>query len=339
MFSRYAFFGVYIPYEQSTPSQIIPAIPVTFSWFKIIRTIPVTQTQTPNLLLLGFPRCGTTALAYALGKHPDIFCCEPKEPHFLAFNGSATAIEGPGAEAFSKQRIYQQNDWQALFKDQPEKYLLDASVTTISYPEIALKSIDKHCSAGTKAIVMLRDPVDRAYSSYLYNLSRGWEAGTFEKGLEEENARRDSNWQHLWFFTWLSQYQDRMRPFKEYFGDKNICYVSSEQFQSDAQATLDQIYNFLDISSFAVDTSKRINAGGKPKSQLISTATRAIRQVPCLHKIAKKVTSRSLRERIRNSNLSSPEMAAGTRERLQTCLLYTSPSPRDRTRSRMPSSA
>ena len=37
--------------------------------------------------------------------------------------------------------------------------------------------------------------------------------------------------------------------------------------------------------------------------------------------------------------LRLPEMSKGMLRRAQTCLLYTSPSPRDRTRSRMPSSA
>ena len=39
------------------------------------------------------------------------------------------------------------------------------------------------------------------------------------------------------------------------------------------------------------------------------------------------------------ANDSDPELAELARDELGTCLLYTSPSPRDRTRSRMPSSA
>ena len=273
--------------------------------------------------MLGFPRCGTTALAYALAKHPDVFCCEPKEPHFLAFGGGEPAIEGPGREAFSAERVYSQKEWEQLFYEKDHKYLMDASVTTVSYPGSSLENIEKYCGSDCKAIVMLRDPVDRAYSSYLYNLSRGWEAGSFEEGLDEEENRRSAKWQHLWQFKWLSDYEHRMAPFEKYFGEQNICYLSTEYFQSQPQQVIDRVTGFLGIENREIDTSRQINSGGKPKSQILSKVTRAMRSYPAVHTFVKGITSQSLREKVRNSNLSTPTMSADTRRKLEAEFVQT----------------
>ena len=37
----------------------------------------------PNLLIVGAAKSGTTSLHNYLNQHPDIFMCDPKEPHFL----------------------------------------------------------------------------------------------------------------------------------------------------------------------------------------------------------------------------------------------------------------
>ena len=42
------------------------------------------ETPLPNFLVIGAQKCGTTALCAVLGRHPDVFMTEPKEPLFRA---------------------------------------------------------------------------------------------------------------------------------------------------------------------------------------------------------------------------------------------------------------
>ena len=42
---------------------------------------------------------------------------------------------------------------------------------------------------GVKVLVLLRDPVERAYSAYKHEFARGFETETFERALELEDAR------------------------------------------------------------------------------------------------------------------------------------------------------
>ena len=72
-----------------------------------------------------------------------------------------------------------------------------------------------------------------------------------------------------------------------------------------------------------------------PRMTVYSTLAEALCQRPLLNLRSKEGTSLNLR----NFKNNLTERVAELMERVGLCLLYTSPSPRDRTRSRMPSSA
>ena len=129
-----------------------------------------------------------------------------------------------------------------------------------------------------------------------------------DRGLVEEQNRQRANWQHLWFFTWLSKYHERLKPFEEFFNQERIHYVSTEHFQSEPLEVLAGIFEFLDIPCIEIDTSKKINTGGKPRSHGVSIVTDWIRRVPAIHNIAKRITSKEFREKIRNNNLTTPKL-------------------------------
>ncbi|MGQ7846359.1 sulfotransferase family protein [Granulosicoccus sp. 3-233] len=278
-----------------------------------------TAASSPNLLLIGFPRCGTTALVKALNQHAEIRFCEPKEPHFLALGTKETIIKGPGSEAFDDEHVYDRIRWQALFgAESGSRYIGDASVTTVSYSDMAIKNIDKYCDDDCRFIVMLRHPVDRAFSSYLYCLSRGWIAGSFEQGLEEEAQRRASNWQHLWFFSWLSLYRQRLAPFIDHYGRERFHFIVSEEFTESPDAVLSDLFEFLELENMAIDTQQKINVGGNPRSKVLAQTMSFLRKNGFIRELIKSTTSQSFRESIRKKNLTSIDMLPETRSRLES---------------------
>jgi len=272
---------------------------------------------TPNLLLIGMPRCGTTALAAAMSKHPDILVSNPKEPHFLATFRATQKIEGLGADSFSEQRQYSHEKWSSLFGNGNGKWRADASVSTASYPETSINNIKRYCDPDTRLIIALRDPVERAYSSYMYCLSRGWETETFESSLAKEAERRNNHWQHLWHFTHLSHYEQRLQPFYDHFPRENIHIIISEEFLAEPNTVMQRLFTFLDIDHKEINTGDKVNSSGSPNSEIIQDIWGYIRKRPWLHKNAKKLSSRRFRESLRSANLTKVDMQAETREMLQ----------------------
>lgn len=104
----------------------------------------------PNFFILGAPKCGTTSMDMYLASHPSIFMAK-KEPHY--FNTD-----------HKNRKIKNLTDYQALFAGATDTHLAigEASVRYL-YSEDAVANILNY-NPDAKFIVMLRNPIDMAYS-------------------------------------------------------------------------------------------------------------------------------------------------------------------------------
>lgn len=290
-----------------------------------IRQMNNVNRRKPNVLLIGAPRCASTSLVVALSQHPDIFVCSPKEPHFLAMHGYEAEIAGIGKEAFAKENRFTHDQWLDLFRGRTEKRLVDASVSTISYPKIAIGNIRRYCEKDAKMIAILRNPVNRAFSSYQYCRSRGWAAGAFEECLDQEQLRIEQNWQHLWFLKTLSQYERRLRPFLDAFGPDSVHIAITEEFAKDPAFVLSGIFDFLDLPVLEINASRRYNSSGVPKSPIVSELSAFARRRPALLKTLAAISPMSFREQVKSRSLARTAMAEDTRAWLSRELAETRP--------------
>jgi hypothetical protein len=126
----------------------------------------------PNLFVIGAGRSGTTSLWHYLGQHPDVFMSPKKEPWFFA---------RPRGRPF----VSDAREYLNLFADaHSERYRGEASVSYL-WARDAPFAIAR-ASPGAKIVVSLRDPVQRAYSAYLFAVRHGLERRSFVEALEEE---------------------------------------------------------------------------------------------------------------------------------------------------------
>ncbi|MCB0125417.1 MAG: sulfotransferase [Caldilineaceae bacterium] len=102
----------------------------------------------PNFLGIGAPRAGTTWIARNLAQHPDVFIPHKKELHFFDAN-------------FEKGLPYYEAEFQGWHN---EKAVGEITPKYLHHEDVAnrIKATLPHA----KLIVSLRNPIDRAYSSY-----------------------------------------------------------------------------------------------------------------------------------------------------------------------------
>jgi hypothetical protein len=113
----------------------------------------------PNFFIVGAPKCGTTAMADYLRTHPAVFVSEPKEPnHFARHLTVEPAFLRPGTPLTSRDAYL------ALFAAAGDEHVAvgEASTRYLRSPR-ALREI-REFEPAAKIVVMLRDPVDLAYS-------------------------------------------------------------------------------------------------------------------------------------------------------------------------------
>ncbi|MGY1743075.1 MULTISPECIES: sulfotransferase family protein [unclassified Blastococcus] len=275
------------------------------------------MTGAPDFLVIGAARSGTTALTSFLGEHPDVFVSTPKEPHFLAFPGGAPRFTGLGDDDLINRTVVRdEQTWRDLFRGRSERRRGEGSVTTLAYPEAAVPAVERFCAPDCRLVVMLRDPVDRAFSSWSYLRSRGHDAGTFEECLAAEEERTRAGWSHMWQLARLSRYAEQLAPFAARFGDR-LLVVVQEEFAADPTGQLRRVLEFLDVDpDVAIDPSRRVNASGLPRSRAVTSALNALRRSPALRRAVTAAVPQRQRERIRTANLDRTTIDPATRARL-----------------------
>jgi hypothetical protein len=265
----------------------------------------------PNLLVIGAARSGTTALCATLGRHPEIFLADPKEMHFLANAGRRVSFRGPGDDLTVNRVLVTDPDrYRALFRSSGgRRYRGEGSVSTLYTPDRAIPAIAANADPDVRLIAILRDPVQRAYSSYLYLRSRGFEhCPTFEQALELEDRRRDGGYHHLWHLRSMSRYRDQLPAFVETFGQRLLVLIH-EEFRRDPEGALGRIHRFLDLDpTEPLQQAAETNQGGVPRSDLLVSVMNGIRRAPMARQLVRTATPASVRERLRAANLARPAL-------------------------------
>lgn len=122
----------------------------------------------PNWLGVGFPRCGTTTVAYILQQHPDIFMPAVKETHFFntfsKLRGSEASIGGADLAYYEANYFSEWNGERSVGEITPN--YMQNSVSTQWLLDRALETIGDN----GKFLVFLRQPVRRAFSHHQFLL-------------------------------------------------------------------------------------------------------------------------------------------------------------------------
>ena len=194
----------------------------------------------PNFLLVGAPKCGTTAIASHMAQHPDIYMSAIKEPKYFTAQSIPFPLRGPGDEFVENFTVKTLDIYKKLFQRlNGEKAVGEASVDNLYFPEQVIPLI-KTLLGDVKIIIVLRNPVDRAFSAYKNLLRDGRETLTFEEGLRIEPQRRLKGYEYLWRYQDLGFYYERVKAYMAHFTHVKVLIL--EHFEKGSFELLEQIF-------------------------------------------------------------------------------------------------
>lgn len=238
--------------------------------------------RTPSFFIIGAPKAATTSLQAYLSQHPQIFMCEPKEPHF-----------------FSTDAIYARGlDWyRGLFADARDGQICgEASTSYTRYPftpDVPKRIHD--VAPDAKLIYLVREPVARVNSACMYALRRQQAVGreVFERSV-------DSIIHHADFIASTSEYMVQLEQYLRLFDRSQILVLLQEDLADDPIGNLRKTFEFLGVDpEAAVDSSKRLNETSDYVDRLRREhAMRWAQRVPG-YRVIKSLIPQSLRTAVR----------------------------------------
>lgn len=281
-------------------------------------TTPLTR---PNFLLAGAARSGTTALVEGLRNHPQVFVTSPKEPHYFALHGQKVDFRGPGdAATINRVAVTDRDDYLRLYPVKHDHVALgDGSVSTLYYAENAVPEI-LNVNPDMRVVVILRDPVDRAFSSFQYLRARGFEPHEdFMAALDDEADRIRDGWHHLWHYTAMSLYAEGLATLRDGLGAQRVMVCFYDDLARDSEETTSRVLRFLEVPEHEQETAgiSRVNVSGTPRLGPVTRAIQGMTTSEALRRFVKRTTSFAFREFVRRNTLRPTTVPQAARARLE----------------------
>jgi Sulfotransferase domain len=201
-----------------------------------------------NFVIGGTQKGGTSALDSFLRQHPEI--CMPetkKELHFF-----------DKEENFDRRPNYKK--YHAHFRPGPQHRVLGEASPIYMYWNAAPFRIWSY-NPNMKWILVLRNPIERAFSAWNMETQRKAEHLSFQKAVEEEpnRCREALPLQHR-VFSYIDRgfYAPQLRRLFNTFGQNNCLVLLNEDLRAKHQHTLHTIFEFLSVDSGVAPPEARV---------------------------------------------------------------------------------
>lgn len=234
----------------------------------------------PGLLICGGQRCGTTSLYRALAQHPAALkpICHKGVHYFdTAYERGLAWYRAHFPTRAAVRRIADHTGSAPIAFESSPYYL---------YHPLAARRFARDLP-GVKVIVLVRDPVERAWSHHAHEVARGFEDITdFAAAVDAEDERLrgqedrlSADPGHYSFghqhhaYTARGRYTDYLEPLAATVGRERVLVLDSGEFFARPEDTFERALRFLGLPWIGDFTFARHNARGRPSP--MSPALRA----------------------------------------------------------------
>ncbi len=205
----------------------------------------------PDFLIIGAQKAGSTSLYAYLSAHPQVLAAARKEVHFFDINYERG--EGWYRAMFPLRRRMRVGGQRPLVTGEASPYYLFHPLA----PERAAALVPR-----ARLIVLLRDPVERAWSHYSHEVAAGREMLPFAAALDAEPARLNGSEQAIRSnqpgdvatfhrtasYVSRGRYADQLRSWLAYFPRDRMLIVKAEDLFEAPEAEWSRVAAFLDLS-------------------------------------------------------------------------------------------
>ena len=224
--------------------------------------------MTPSFLIIGAQRSGTTSLFRVLSEHPDLV-----RPTMSKGIGYFDVNYGKGERWY---RAHFPLAALATWRSGSRPQTFECSGYYSAHP-LAAGRIGRDLP-DTKVVLMVRNPVDRAYSAHRHESSRGFEDVPFERALELEPTRiageaermaADPGYESFEHrhhgYLMRSRYAEQVQRFVDALGRDRVHIVDADRFFTNPQPELAALFAWLGLRPWRVDHVEVWNArSGSP---------------------------------------------------------------------------
>ena len=220
----------------------------------------------PDFIIIGAMKCGTTSLYSYLASHPQVLPASEKEVHYFDCDSYSLGMAWYKAHFPTLIRKYFQS------KNRNNIIVGEASPYYLFFPKAHIRV--EECIPNIKLIIMLRNPIDRAFSHYNHQKRKSREKLSFEQAIEVEFDRLDGEEKKIlseenyysynyWAYSYLARgrYVEQLERWFRLFPRINFHIIESEEFFKNTPNELNKVYDYLGIKYHILESYDKKNIG------------------------------------------------------------------------------
>lgn len=215
----------------------------------------------PDFIIIGAQKCGTTSLYSYLIQHPCVASAYKKEINFFNIN-------------FNKGMAWYRSHFPSTIYKRYIKHTFGRDFITgegspdyLNHPYAPKRIFDM--IPQVKIIIMLRNPVDRAYSNYHMRVRKRRENLTFQDAINREienignNRSRPGDENYPPYKGYLSRgiYINQLKAWMDLFSKEQITILQSEIFFDNPPKIFTHVSKFLDLPNWELKNYEVLNSG------------------------------------------------------------------------------
>lgn len=239
----------------------------------------------------------------------------------MAFCGTTPDFQGPyDDQIINRRAVTRPEEYEKLFAGAGRARAVgEGSVSTLYYHQSSIPNIQAYAPQA-RLLCILRNPVERAYSAYMYYLSLTREpVADFEQAWDLEPERLRANYHHIWHYRQMGLYSQQVGPFLEAFGPEQLKVLIYDDFRRDPLGIIRECCAFIGVNPDQTYPDRpETLVSGRPKNRLVQAVLgRPSGWKNTLRKILPKSLTTSVRDFIARRNLERVPMKPAMRARLQ----------------------
>lgn len=201
----------------------------------------------PTIIGIGAQKCASSWVHMAMGAHPDIAVSSPKELDFFSYHFDR------GYEWYARH-----------FASMRTAHRFECSPSYFHDPRAAERAFA--FDPGLKVLVLLRDPVARAYSNHLHEVAQGHIPRLgFAEGLRNNPAYLEQSLYYRHLARWMAV-----------FPRDQVCVLLAEEIAADPIAAARRLHGFVGVPPLGQSAllQERRNVSDLPRAPHLRNALR-----------------------------------------------------------------
>lgn len=228
------------------------------------------KVKLPDFIIVGALKCGTTSLYHYLRQHSDIYMPIHKEPKFFGYMEQPPQFNSADYKG-AKNITWRFEDYVRLFLTARDGQIIGEATPTYlnkyndTIPHI--KSIYGKSYKNVKIIAILRNPVERSFSQYLFLRKLGTERLSFEKAIDAQTIENRKLKNPGFDYIGPGMYYKQVKGYLEEFNHVKICFLEDLKSPNDLVRDL---FDFIGVDTdFKINTNSQFSVSGVPKNRLL----------------------------------------------------------------------